>query len=197
MASSANIFEHVKKWEGGLVQNAGEDYLTNMGITYPTYERLASNLLGHWITTKSRFKALTPADLQKFITYYWNKATDDNTIVDQGTANLFFEAFWMSGGAGIKDLQRAFGVTPDGSVGKNTVIAVNNMPGKTAEKIAARALAERFTRLGNQTRYAKFKNGWMNRLKDLTGHDFFLPAAKAGGVILLALLAFAFVASRR
>ena len=152
MTSYKNILKHVQKWEGGLVYFPEEKQWTNRGVQWTTFKRLAPKLLGI-------------ENPQIDIEYYWNKATNNNTINNQATANAFFEAYWGGGNSGIKWLQKKLGVWADGVVGKNTVAAANSvMPETMVEEILKRFqyLADTFPQ-----RYGRFLKGWTNRYNDL------------------------------
>jgi lysozyme family protein len=156
-----------------------------MGIQYSTYLSLAKKLLG--ITpSEVHFKAMTRAEAQKFIEYYWNIATNNNTINDQSAANLMFQAFWGSGNAGIKDMQRALNIAYnsnlniDGDVGTLTVAAINR--NKNAAQVLYAALETRYKLLAQKSEYSRYLNGWLNRLRTLK------PTAVIGGTAILLIL---------
>ena len=165
MTSYKNILKHVQKWEGGLVYFPEEKQWTNRGVQWTTFQRLAPKLLGIENPQLDDLKNMTQEQGDKFIEYYWNKATNNNTINNQATANAFFEAYWGGGNSGIKWLQKKLGVWADGVVGKNTVAAANSvMPETMVEEILKRFqyLADTFPQ-----RYGRFLKGWTNRYNDL------------------------------
>ena len=164
MASYTNILNHVRQWEGGLVYFPNENQWTNKGIQWNTYKALAPKLLGIANPTVEGLKKLTQAQADKFIEYFWNIATYGNKIKDQAAANAFFQALWGSGTYGIKDLQKYLGVKADGVVGSKTVAAANALTNKAGLFVALEA---RYRKLAQSSVYAKYLNGWLNRLNDL------------------------------
>lgn len=190
MAIYTNILNHVFTWEGGLVYHANEGQYTNMGIQYSTYLALCKKLLGN-NPSFEHFKNLTKQEVAKFIQYYWNQATYNNSIKNQDSANLMFQAYWGSGTTGLKDMQTALNKSTgsqlviDGAVGPATVAVINKT--KNAPQILYAALDSRYRKLAQSSTYAKYLNGWLNRLQELT------PAQKAaGGFGTLAFLGLAY-----
>ncbi|MGR3221385.1 MAG: putative peptidoglycan-binding domain-containing protein [Candidatus Anammoxibacter sp.] len=175
MADVKNILNHVFKWEGGLVFFKNENQWTNKGIQYSTYQRLATKLL-RVIPDLIHFKAMTNDEAVKFIEYFWNIATNRNTIKNQDAANLMFTALWGSGKYGIMEMQtglnKAFdlNLSVDGVSGPKTVEAINSH--KDAPAVLYQALEERYRRLGSQSQYAKYLRGWLNRLRELLPTTF-------------------------
>jgi|TARA_R110000765_G_scaffold371868_1_gene462179 lysozyme family protein len=165
MVSYKNILAHVKKWEGGLVYFKTENQWTNQGIQWTTYKALAPRLLGISNPTVDGLKALTRAQAEKFIEYFWNVATNNNSITNQATANAFFEMLWGGGGYGIKWLQKVIGVYPDGRVGPKTVAAANAFPAS----VLVDEVLKRYNSLAksNPAKYGGVINGWRNRWNDL------------------------------
>lgn len=165
MASYKNIISWVDKWEGGTVYFASEGQLTNRGIQFNTFKLLAPSLLGIKNPTENDLRNITQTQWLKFIKYFWNVATFNNSIKDQNAANIMFQAFWGSGRSGIKEMQRTLGVTADGIVGMQTINAINS--DKNAGKKLYNALISYYKRLAKQPRYAQFLKGWLNRMEDL------------------------------
>lgn len=184
MASYLNILPHVSKWEGGLVYFPEEGQYTNRGIQWTTFKKLAPQLIGLQDPTIEDLKNLTEDQWRKFVEYFWNKATYNNSITRQDAANLAFHAYWGSGIYGIKEIQKAVGVTADGIIGPQTVAAINKDP-KAAEKMHT-ALDNYYRRLAanKPDRYGRFLKGWLNRLAELKPSFFF-----GAGIILVAAAA--------
>lgn len=181
MADYTKILPHVSKWEGGLVYFPTEGQYTNRGVQWTTFERLAPRLIGLTNPTVDDLKNMTESQWRAFVKYFWDKATYNNSINAQDSANLMFHALWGSGAYGIKDMQKALNVSADGVVGPQTVAAVNNTP-NAAEKLYT-ALENRYRRLAAQApdKYAQFVKGWINRLKDLnTGLVISVPLMLIG-----------------
>lgn len=165
MTSFINILPFVRKWEGGEVYFPQEKQWTNRGVQWNTYKQLAPKILGIQNPTVEGLRSMTEAQGDKFIEYFWNKATNNNTIKNQATANAFFEMLWGGGKSGIKWMQRKIGVFADGSVGPKTVASANKFDPKTL----LNQVLERFNYLAkaNPSKYGQFIKGWTNRFNDL------------------------------
>jgi len=165
MVSYKNILAHVHKWEGGLVYFPTEKQWTNRGVQWTTYKALAPKLLNIANPTLDGLKSMTQAQADKFIKYFWDKATYNNSITNQAAANAFFEMFWGGSKYGIKWLQRVLGVNPDGNVGPLTIAAANKYPpSKLIEEVKKRyvALAK-----ADPSKYNYVLDGWINRWNSL------------------------------
>ena len=165
MTSYVNILPFVRKWEGGEVYFPEENQWTNRGVQWNTYKQLAPKLLGIQNPTVSDLRNMSQEDGDKFIKYYWDKATFNNSIKNQAAANAFFEAYWGGGKSGLKWLQDKIGVFPDGIVGKKTVAKANQYD----SEFILKEVLNRFNYLAtsNPSRYGRFLNGWTNRWNDL------------------------------
>lgn len=165
MTSYINILPFVRKWEGGEVYFPEENQWTNRGVQWNTYKQLAPKLLGIQNPTVSDLRNMSQEDGDKFIKYYWDKATFNNSIKNQATANAFFEAYWGGGKSGLKWLQNKIGVFPDGIVGKKTVAKANQYD----SEFILKEVLNRFNYLAtsNPSRYGRFLKGWTNRWNDL------------------------------
>jgi len=184
--SYKNILSHVDKWEGGLVYIKTEGQWTNRGIQWTTFKSLAPSLLGISNPTVEDLKKLTQAQWEKFVEYFWNKATFNNSIKSQEAANLMFQALWGSGGYGIKEMQKALKVAADGVVGRITVGAINN--NRKAAQVLYNALDSYYKRLAAQRpdKYQWALKGWLNRLRELEPGKI----VSAGIIVLGAALLF-------
>lgn len=192
MASVKNIYDHVFKWEGGLVFHQNEGQWTNMGVQWTTFQRLAEPLLGISRPTIEDLKGMSKDQAKKFIDHFWNLATYYNRIKNQDTANIFFTALWGSGQWGIKDLQKALGFKGsdvDGVVGPKTVAAANKA---NPEKLYT-ALENRYRRLAAaDPQYQRYLKGWLNRLQELE------PGKMASvGIIFVGISALILIALNR
>ena len=180
MADFRKILPHVDKWEGGLVFIPEEKQYTNRGIQWTTFKALAPKLINLPNPTLDDLKKLTQAQWEAFIQYFWNVATVNNQVNNQRAAELMFQAFWGSGRTGIKVMQRALNVTPDGQVGPVTVKAINSNP--KAPEVLYHALESFYRMLASDKpeRYGRFLKGWLNRLSELKPDK-----AAALGIILI------------
>tara|TARA_S200002703_G_C3785688_1_gene242219 strand:- start:739 stop:1374 length:636 start_codon:yes stop_codon:yes gene_type:complete len=165
LTSYVNILPFVRKWEGGEVYFPEENQWTNRGVQWNTYKQLAPKLLGIQNPTVSDLRNMSQEDGDKFIKYYWDKATFNNSIKNQAAANAFFEAYWGGGKSGLKWLQNKIGVFPDGIVGKKTVAKANQYD----SEFILKEVLNRFNYLAtsNPSRYGRFLKGWTNRWNDL------------------------------
>ena len=179
MADFRKILSHVDKWEGGLVFIPEEKQYTNRGIQWTTFKELAPRLIGISNPSLDDLKKLTQEQWEKFIQYFWNIATNGNSINNQRSAELMFQALWGSGRTGIKVMQRAIGVDADGIVGKITTSAINRNP--KSPQILYQALEDFYKKLATDKpeRYGRFLKGWLNRLSELKPDK-----AAAMGIIL-------------
>tara|TARA_R110000744_G_scaffold116111_2_gene217145 strand:- start:81 stop:725 length:645 start_codon:yes stop_codon:yes gene_type:complete len=165
LVSFVYILPFVRKWEGKEVYFATEGQWTNRGVQWTTYKALAPKLLGIPNPTVEGLLSMTESQGDKFIEYFWNKATFNNSITNQATANAFFEMLWGGGGSGIKWLQKKIGVYPDGSVGPKTIEAANKFNPETI----LNEVLKRFNYLAkaNPAKYGGVIKGWINRYNDL------------------------------
>lgn len=165
MTSYLNILSFVRKWEGGLVFFPTENQWTNRGVQWTTYKKLAPKLLGIKNPTVEDLKNMSQNDGDKFIKYYWDKATNNNTINNQAAANALFESYWGGGNSGIKWMQKVVGAFPDGIVGKKTVEKINEFD----PEFLLKEVLKRFNYLANSnpSKYGQFIKGWTNRWNDL------------------------------
>ena len=102
---------------------------------------------------------------------YWDRWRADD-IKNQSVANILVDWVWASGVHGIKRPQRLLGVEEDGIVGKNTLNAVN---GADQEELFAGIVFDReqFIEeiIERRPKNAKFRNGWLNRIRDFRYED--------------------------
>jgi lysozyme family protein len=165
LTSFINILPFVRKWEGGEVFFPTENQWTNRGVQWNTYKVLAPKLLGIPNPTVEGLRSMTEAQGDKFIEYFWNKATFNNSITNQATANAFFEMLWGGGSYGIKWLQKKIGVYPDGSVGPKTVAMANKFDPETILNEVLKRF--KYLAFSNPAKYAFALKGWTNRFNDL------------------------------
>ena len=96
MADVKQYFPFVFKWEGKIANNKNDHGgLTNMGVTWATFQTLAKSQLGIE-PTKDNFYKMTKAQVEKIITWFWNQQ-HGNDIKDQRVANVIVDWSWGSG----------------------------------------------------------------------------------------------------
>jgi len=178
----------LKKFEGGLVYIASEGQWTNRGIQYTTYISLGQKLGLVTPLTLDRFKAMTVADFEKFVKYFWDLATFKNAIKDGDAAVMMFQALWGSGNTGIikaqQGLNNAYNLNldKDGIVGVQTVNAINSH--SNAANVIWVALFNYYMALVelNPAKYGAFKQGWANRL------NWMKPKPKGSDIAIIGLI---------
>lgn len=194
--------KHILKWEGKTSSdpkdlsaakcvNAGQIH-TNKGVTYCTFKAQAANL-GIVPVTYARFLKLTDQDVAKFIYSYYN-SVNGSSLPDSIALSLT-EAAWGSGkDRAFQHLKEA--LADLGKIAKSNTGAItlaNDVP----EKDLFNAYFKRrynyvVNQLGNSAAYAKYKNGWANRLNDF--YQNFIPSNR--GFFLFPLFFLVFLAYR-
>ena len=163
----------ILRWEGGEVNDPDDaGGHTNKGITWGTYKMLCERLLGYK-PTKQTFKKMTKKDAAKFIEFYWNKSTGNNSIQHQKIAEAMTSWYWGSGKWGLKLWQAMVNkdfskqLVIDGLIGKNTVSVVNTIDPDQLFAAAIKERAKTFRGIAKRKpSQKKFLKGWLNRLKD-------------------------------
>jgi lysozyme family protein len=164
----------VKKWEGGLAYFKNEGQWTNRGVQYSTYLAIGPLLKLSAPLNETNFKKMPLSDWEKFVEWYWNKATYNNSIKNGDSALMMFQAYWGSGGLGIKAMQRALNnnfksnLAVDGGVGPATVGVINKFGTKVPLVLWA-AIENFYKSLAatNPADYGGSLKGWLNRLADI------------------------------
>jgi lysozyme family protein len=152
-ACMAEIFAH----EGGFVDHPRDPGgATNMGITIGTLRDWRGGPV-----TKEDVRSLTKQEAQTiYRAKYWNPVRGDD--LSHGVDLVTFDPAVNSGvRRGIQWLQRALGVTPDGSIGPLTLVAA-----KSAEPVTTikRACAVRMGFLQGLGTWSTFGRGWSRRV---------------------------------
>ena len=185
MAVLEKLIPHIIKWEAGVVHqgdslrslferakktglvNDKDDAggLTQVGVTYRTFTQYCLDKgLEPTPYTLENLQYEDWYDILK--TMYWDRWRADN-IKNQSVANILVDWVWASGVHGIKRPQRLLGVKDDGIVGKNTLNALN---GANQEELFAGIVFDReqFIEeiIERRPKNAKFRNGWLNRIRD-------------------------------
>ena len=186
MADVEKLIPHIIKWEAGITQKQGESLyslferakksglandnddlggLTMVGVTYGTFEAYCRKKRIE--PTPFKLQTIDYSDwLDILKTLYWDRWKADE-IDNQSVANILVDWVWASGVHGIKRPQLLLGVTADGIVGKNTLKAVNNY---NSEELFAGIVFDREQFINEivkaRPRNEKFKNGWLNRIRD-------------------------------
>lgn len=192
MANFEIAYNKTARWEGGYqdmpedtgnYNSWGELVGTNWGISAPVYEA--------WIgrpPTKEEMQ-LMPKSVAKQIyrAKFWN-AIEGDLIQNQAVANILYDGRVNHGRTGVKLMQRVLNVNDDGSVGPQTLNAINT--GNSADiynryKAARKNFYEYLIQQNPQ--YEVFRNGWMNRINSF--NEFSGVANVSNGVLLPLMLA--------
>lgn len=173
MADYKKLVPFILRWEGGKVNDPDDrGGLTNKGITRATFVELSQKVLGI-APTIANFNNLTSDQAAKFIKYYFDIATYNNSIKNEEIAFIITNWFWGSGRGGLiqfqKMLNSKFGtnLTVDGEIGPKTINAINSINAKLLYNEAIKWRANFFKQIAaNDPSQKKFLNGWLNRLND-------------------------------
>lgn len=177
----------VLRWEGGLSNDPDDSGgLTNMGITFNTYKQLSERVLGEK-PTEEKFRTLSKNDAALFVKYFWDKATNNNSINSQAIAEAITSWFWGSGVYGLKNWQSMLNhrfnknLKVDGIIGPLSVSATNSISEKKLLQNAIDYRANYFKQLTERRpKDKKFLNGWLNRLNDFAKRHSNVLAAGGG-----------------
>lgn len=174
MADVKQYIPFVFKWEGKIA-NQKNDHggLTNMGVTWATFQTLAKSVLGIE-PTKDNFYKLTKAQVEKIITWYWNKVHGDE-IKDQRVANIVADWYWGSGTYGNKwvngTLKKYFNVPMPKNAKEITSDTVKTMNKLNQNKLYNSLVVERKKHIESIVKKDNtqkvFYAGWINRLNDM------------------------------
>lgn len=136
----------------GITIKTYRDYKERKGLPEPTIDDLKNISLNEWL---------------EILRYYWDEVKADQ-IQNQSIANLCVDSVWLCNRSKIiKRIQIALNVTDDGTVGPNTLAAINNAN--------QHELFERLVEIRKNYHEEKIKNdksqepnrkGWMNRLAE-------------------------------
>lgn len=158
----------IRKWEGGFVNDPlDRGGATNMGITIGTWKTYGYD--------KDKDGDIDVADLKRmsiedwdniFKRQYWDRWKADQ-IKHKEVAYMLVDWVWCSGVYGVKIPQRVLGVTTDGFVGNNTLIALNNKGKDFARELGRQRIAYLYRITNSDKTQKKYINGWCNRVNDL------------------------------
>ena len=143
--------------EGGFVNHPKDPGgMTNLGCTKATWEEY----VGHPVS-EADMRALTPDDVAPlYKRKYWDRASCD--LLPSGLDYAVFDAAINSGpGRAVKWLQEVAGVPADGSIGKQTLAAVDAF---SPLEIIAQYNDRRLQFLESLPTWPTFGKGWGNRV---------------------------------
>jgi lysozyme family protein len=163
-----SILGNTLQHEGGYTVDVGGP--TNQGITQKSYD---SYITKRGFNGKS-VKELKPEEVGKFYYDEFYTTPKLNIIPYQSVKGILFDYAVNSGSQrAVKDLQKEVGVTVDGSLGPKTLIAVDKYVKQYGETFLAHQILNRranyMIKLSEKypEKYAKYINGWMNRINNL------------------------------
>lgn len=170
MAEFLSAYAKVMGHEGGYVNDpqdrGGETYAGITRKNYPDWEG--------WPIV-DRYKPLERGEIIEDVelsgqvkAFYkrtqWDKVKGD-LIDSQKVATFLFDWYVNSGRTGIKEAQRAVGLTPDGVIGTASLQKINKYHERTMLDIlknARRSFVRDIVKVDPSQR--KFLNGWLNRI---------------------------------
>lgn len=157
------------KWEGGYqadpsdkgnYNSRGELVGTKYGVSAKAYEAFYKK-----VPTAETMKNLMPEQGSFVLLSFWNHCHAD-FIVNQSIANLFVDWYYNAGAKAIKEVQRLVKVTQDGSVGSQTIDAINKADQKLLFSQIWAARERYYRTVAMKPDLAKYLKGWLNRLND-------------------------------
>jgi lysozyme family protein len=164
MASFDRYAQRLLRLEGGYDYDNGNH--SNRGITLATYTAWRK-VKGIAITTVSDIKNITGSEARSiYKSWYWDVLLA-NQIKNQSIAELMVDGK-VNGGFSLSSLQVYLKITADGKMGPKTIAAIN---ASNQAKLHAKLLQDRKNHYAdlintNPFLYAKYTDGWANRLKD-------------------------------
>lgn len=171
----------VQKSEGGYSNHKNDrGGATNYGVTNTTFHD--AQRLGIISKNIVRVKDITKEDAEKiFKEMYWKKIHGDELPRDLSIA-VFDMAILSSPERAVRTLQKALGLTPDGVIGPETMLAINNYKGNLLDDFLIARGAFYRNDVRAHPKQACFLKGWLNRLKNLRKYIDSLPPAEAESI---------------
>lgn len=164
MASFDRYVQRLLKLEDGYDYDNGNH--SNRGITLATYKawRKAKGIA---TTTVTDIKNITGSEAKSiYKAWYWDVLLASQ-IKNQSIAELMVDGK-VNGGFSLSSLQVYLRVTADGKMGPKTIAAIN---ASNQAKLHAKLLQDRKNHYADLINtypflYAKYTDGWANRLKE-------------------------------
>jgi lysozyme family protein len=164
------ILNTTLKLEGGITTDTGG--LTNYGVTQSTYDSVAPNLG----LPKKSVKDLKYGEVRAVYENEFFKKPGYDLLPSEKIQGLMFDWGVNAGTTtATKKLQEIVGAKVDGKFGKKTAEAVNKYIEENGEdSLALSILSSRLDHYSklieeNPAKYAKYENGWINRVNYLAG----------------------------
>lgn len=168
MAKLESLIPKIFRWEGGFVDDPKDHGgATNMGVTIPTWRAVGYDKDGDGDIDVDDIRLLSRADASIVLKkYYWDRWKADR-IRSQAVAELLVDWVWCSGKWGIIIPQRILKVPDDGKVGPMTLESINNANPSGLHFAITQARIQFINDIVKaHPDQARFKQGWLNRLKD-------------------------------
>lgn len=163
-----SILGNTLQHEGGFTVDVGGP--TNYGVTQKSYDAYTAK---RGINSKS-VKELVPEDYGRFYYDEFYTAPKINMIPYQSVKGVLFDYAVNSGSArAVKDLQKEVGAIADGVLGPKTLAAVDKYINQYGETFLAHQILNRRANYmvnlsqKNPDKYAKYLQGWLNRISSL------------------------------
>ena len=157
--------EFVKRWEGGEVNHKADlGGHTNLGVIQATYDAYRSKKG----LARQSVSLLTPLEAEDvYWELYWTEARCGRCEWPLSLA--YFDSCVNFGvGGGIRFLQQAIGVAPDGRWGERSEQAFKTANHKQAAlRLVNSRIAYRHQRVSENASQRVFLQGWLNRDNDL------------------------------
>lgn len=160
-ANFATAFKALLKHEGGFVNHPDDPGgMTNLGVTKAVWEEWRGRPV-----TEKEMRSLTPEIVAPmYKRRYWDKIAGDH--LPMGLDLAVFDFAVNSGpGRAAKILQRVLGVSPDGDIGPQTLMAVGSIP---LRKLLNDYNAARMAYLMTLPTWDTFGKGWGRRVAEVT-----------------------------
>lgn len=156
------------KFEGGWTDNPTDPGgPTNLGITFRTFKNFACNMLNVEPTIDNLHKLMPGQAAVIYRRVYWDQVRGDY-IKHQWLANNVFD-FYVNAGVNasillqncIKQVETTHSLIVDGSVGGNTVSALDGVDQLAVYRLYRQGRIDYYTRRAD--RFPQFIKGWLDR----------------------------------
>ena len=171
MSTFAAAWPTLLRHEGGYVNNPNDPGgATKYGISlrWLKAQGLHGDVNGDLVVDIRDIQALTPDEAATFYQVHWWDKYGYGRINDQSIATKIIDtAVNLGAPRAHRFVQEAVGVTVDGQLGPNTILAVNSYPAPTLLHGIQFRQASYYTMLvENNPRLQEFLAGWENRAYD-------------------------------
>ena len=167
MADFKKYFPTLVKWEGSAFENVPGDAggPTKFGVILSEWIAQGYDKNGDGKINVEDLKIITSEDAMKIAKpHYWDKAQADN-INNQSVAEMIIDFGYNCGiGLAIRKTQTILNLTVDGSIGPNSIKAINNSNQKDLfDKLVSSRIAYYKAIVAAKPSQSKFLKGWLDR----------------------------------